>query len=135
MGSQDKQQNDCQSAVRETFPGRDISESFFGHRKTATRFLSVTRVSTAREAGSYSLLLNFRRNFGEPSVFLYQISIRHSRNVIADRSMESLFVDPFRRSFTQLIWMKNVRFENSSQHLACSPVHLGHARMVINILI
>jgi len=43
MGSQDRQHNDCQSAVRETFPGRDISESFFRHRRTATRVLPVTR--------------------------------------------------------------------------------------------
>src|SRR5437588_7116263 len=41
--SQDKQHNDCQSAVGETFSERDISESFFGHRRTATRVLSVTR--------------------------------------------------------------------------------------------
>ena len=43
MHSQGKQQNDCQSAVHETFSGRDISESFLGHRRIATRVLSVTR--------------------------------------------------------------------------------------------
>src|SRR6266581_2934982 len=63
MGSQDKQHNDCQRAVRETFPGRDISESFFGHRRTATRVLSVTRRHSTG-GGKLLAITEFSAQFG-----------------------------------------------------------------------
>src|SRR5438270_3332370 len=111
MGSQDEQNNDCQSPVRETFAGRDISESFFGHRRTATRVLSVTRQHSTG-GGKLLAILNFWRNLGEPRVFLKQIAIGHAGDVIADRAMQSLHLHSLRGRFAKLAWIDNVAFEN-----------------------
>ena len=68
-------------------------------------------------------------------IFFHQISICHSSNVIAYRAMQSFPFDAFRRAFAEAVGINKVRFENASQHSARTPVHLGHRRVIINMLI
>ena len=79
--------------------------------------------------------MNRRYLHGYPCVFLYQISIRHSSDVIAYRAMQSFPFNASQRPFAEPVGINKVRFENASQHFARTPVHLGHTRVIINILI
>ena len=59
------------------------------------------RLRTAREAGSYSLLLNFRRKFGKPRVFLKQIAIGHAGDIIANGPVQTFAFNALGRRLTE----------------------------------
>ena len=49
--------------------------------------------------------------------------------------MQSLPFNASRRAVAEPVGIEKVCFENASQHFACTPVHLGHTWVIINILI
>ena len=54
-------------------------------------------------------------------IFFHQISVRHTRDVIADCAVQSLLLDPFRRSITEPLRIDKIRFKNAAQHFARAP--------------
>src|SRR5262249_41988739 len=68
-------------------------------------------------------------------IFFQQIAVSHSGYVIANCAMQSLLSASPLCPLTKPVGIGNVPFEHPSQHLARPPVHVRHARMIINILV
>src|SRR5437762_280863 len=66
-------------------------------------------------------------------VFLHQVTVGHSRHVIANRAMQTFLIDPLGCDFAELARIGQVALKNFSQHLTRALVQSCHSRMVINV--
>src|SRR5262249_41896761 len=62
----------------------------------------------------------------QSAIFLDQIPIGHSGDVIADGAMQSFAFNPPRRGISEVARIQQITFEDSSQHFTGTLVHLRH---------
>ena len=68
-------------------------------------------------------------------VLLDQIAIGHSRKIIANRTLQSLGLDSFRRHLSEAVRVGHIGVENISQEIARTLVHTRHFRMIVDVLV